>query len=231
MMGFSPAVKEKLRARQLVFRDFLWFVVRDRLDNSPVTDGYWSGVGTKTATVINPDTGNAEQRTWFGAGALIQINDIPRVSNISVQNAVIVLSQVATRTNQLVRTYDCRRGKVQIFRGIYDPLTGQLVAPALARFAGFIDRIEIKTPEEGSEGGVTITCASHTQEMTRSNPDTRADASQKLRDPTDNFFQDAGVVGEWTQYWGNEKGAAASANTSPAGTAGLSGFNGAAGQG
>ena len=42
--------------------------------------------------------------------------------------------------------------------------------------------------------------------MTRSNPDTRADVSQKLRSATDNFFADAAVAGEWEIYWGKKNG-------------------------
>lgn len=206
MIGYSSEVRTALRQRQLSFRDFIWFVVRTRDTLTPITDGYWSDVGTKMATVINPDTGLGEERQWFGAGSLIRINNIPRVSNISVQNVAVVLSQVADRVNNLVRTYDCRRGRVQIFRGIYNPTTGQLVYPAIARFVGYIDKIEIQTPEESGEGGVTLTCASHTQEMTRRNSDTRSDASQRIRSSTDNFFQDVTVVGDQEQFWGETKG-------------------------
>jgi hypothetical protein len=34
----------------------------------------------------------------------------------------------------------------------------------------------------------------------------RSDASQKLRSATDNFFQDAAVVGSWQHFWGRAQG-------------------------
>lgn len=206
MRSVSSAVYTALQQRRLVARDFLWLVARDRVSGAPVPDGYWSDVGSYTCEVISPETGGAVSRTFYGAGTLIQISDIPLVSNISVQNVTITLSQVSDRITQLVRVYDCRQAKVEIFRGLFDPGTRLMVAPAEPRFAGFIDKIEIKTPSENEEGGVVLTCASHTQEMTRHNSDTRSDVSQKLRSATDNFYQDTTVVGEWEQFWGRASG-------------------------
>lgn len=197
---------EALQARSLVARDFIWFVVRSRVDGSPVTDGYWSDVGDITADVVDPETGGTSERTFFGADGLIQISDIPLVSTLTVQNVSVTLSQVSARINELVRTYDCKQGQVQIFRGLFDPLTREMVGPAFPRFVGFIDEAPITTPKEGGNGDVTLTCTSHTQELTRANTETRSDASQRLRSATDNFFADAAVVGTWAQFWGREGG-------------------------
>lgn len=195
-----------LQSRQLEARDFIWFVVRSRVDGSPVTDSYWSDLGQITADVVDPDTGGTVSRTFFGADGLISISDIALVSTLTVQNVTVTLSQVSDRINDLVRTYDCKQGQVQIFRGLFDPLTREMVGPAFPRFVGFIDEAPIRTPKEGDTGDVTLTCTSHTQEMTRANSDTRSDTSQRLRSATDNFFADTAVVGEWTQYWGREGG-------------------------
>ncbi len=73
------------------------------------------------------------------------------------------------------------------------------------RFIGFVDGVDIVTPAEGEEGSITLSCVSHTQEMTRSNPDTRSDASQRLRSATDDFFADTTVAGEWEIFWGMEQ--------------------------
>jgi len=206
MRSLSAGVLAALAQRRLVARDFLWLIARNRSTGAPVTDGYWSDVGTFTASVIDPETGSSVSRQFFGAGALISISDISLVSNISVQNVTITMSQVADRVNDIVRTYDCKQAVVQIFRGLFDPDTRVIVAPAPCRFAGFVDKIDITTPSEGEAGSVVFTCASHTQEMTRANSDTRSDVSQKLRSSTDNFFQDAAIVGEWEMRWGTKYG-------------------------
>jgi hypothetical protein len=202
----SSANYTALQDRILMPRDFIWFVVRDRTTGAAVTDGYWSDVGSITADVIDPDTGGISTRTWAGAGSLIAISDIPLVSNITVQNITVTLSQVADRVQDLVRGYDCKQGRVEIYRGLFDPNSRTMVAPAIPRFVGTIDEAPITTPKEGDSGDVSLSCTSNTVELTRSNPDTRSDASQKLRSATDDFFHDAAVVGEWNHFWGRATG-------------------------
>lgn len=200
-----------LQQGRLLAKDFIWFQVKDRDSGDAVYDGYWSDVGTTTAAVIDPNTGGSTNRQFFGAGGLISVSAIPLVSNLTVQNVTITLSHVADRVNDLVRTYECKQGRVEIFRGLFDPETRQLVAPAAPRFVGFIDDIQIKTPaENGSDGGVVITCNSHTQELTRANTETRSDASQQARAPGDDFYADTTVVGGWQFFWGRASGSAVS---------------------
>jgi hypothetical protein len=49
MRNISAENLAALEARQLVARDFLWFVARDRATGAPVTDGMWSDVGDVSA--------------------------------------------------------------------------------------------------------------------------------------------------------------------------------------
>lgn len=195
-----------LSARRLIPRDFIWFVVRDRDTGAPVTDGYWSGSGTVELEVVDPESGSPVARTFRAGGAFIKISDIPLVSNLTVQNVEVTLSQVSERINDLLRAYDCKQGKIQIFRGLFDPDTRALVAPAFPRFAGTIDEAPVTTPAENANGDVVLTCTGNTQELTRANPDTRSDASQKLRDETDDFYRHTPTVSEWQQYWGKTAG-------------------------
>jgi hypothetical protein len=202
-----------LQARNLVARDFLWIVARDRSTNADVPDGMWSDVGPITASIIDPDSGSPVSRSWTGTGTLIQISDVPLVSNITIQNVTMTLSQVSDHVNSLVRTYDCKQARVEVYRGLFDPVTRVMVDPATPRFVGYVDNIEIVTPTEGANGSVIFTCASHTQEMTRSNSDTRSDASQRVRSSTDDFFNDVTVVGSWQFFWGKSTGAITPAPT------------------
>lgn len=222
--SISVANQAALQARALVARDFLWIVARNRSTGLPQSVGFWSDVGNVSASVIDPDNGNAEARAFYGSGGLIQISDIPLVANITVQTVTIVMSQIDELVAQAVRLYDCKQARVEIFRGLFDPSTRQMVAAAECRFVGFVDTIEIKTPAENEEGAVTLICTSSTQEMTRSNPDTRSHESQIKRSATDNFFQDASVVGEWEHFWGRASGKVATAAptkpTKPAGSGG-----------
>ncbi|UFZ05451.1 hypothetical protein LQG66_03805 [Bradyrhizobium ontarionense] len=204
--SISSANYTSLQNRVLIARDFIWFVVRDRSTGAPVTDGYWSDLGSISADVIDPDTGSIVTRTFASGAGLVSVSAIPLVSNLTVQTVTVKLSQVSDRVNDLIRGYDCKQGKVQVFRGMFDPTTRAMVAPAIPRFAGTIDTAPIKTPPEGEIGDVTLTCTGNTQELMRSNPDTRSDASQRLRDSIDEFYRDTATVIEWQIYWGKKSG-------------------------
>lgn len=223
MRDIAAANLTALQSRRLMPRDFIWFVVRDRTTGAAVTDGYWSDIGSITAQYVDPDTGGVGSRTWAGAGSLIQISAVPLVSSLTVQNVTITLSQVADRVNNLVRGYDCKQGRVEIYRGLFDPANRIMVSPAMPRFVGTIDEAPITTPKEGESGDVSLTCTSNVIELTRSNPDTRSDASQRLRLSSDDFFVDSAVVGTWQQFWGQEGGEVRAAEGGRGGAAGLGG--------
>lgn len=211
MRNLSPENYVALQARQLVARDFLWLVARDRATGAQFSYGFWSDVGDVQAPILNPNTGLAETRNFEGSGTLISISDIPGVANLTVQTISVVMNQIDAAVENIVRGYDLKQGQVEVYRGLFSPLTRQLVAPAVNRFIGFVDEIEIKTPKEGEEGSVTLTCASHSHEFTRYNPSTRSHEDQKLRDPSDDFFVDASTVGDWEFFWGAKNGKVATA--------------------
>lgn len=195
-----------LEQRRLIARDFVWFVAKRRDTGASVTEGIWSDIDNVNAEVINPDTGVTQTRSFYGAGSLVEISDLPLVANLSVQNATIRASQLHAEIERIVRDYDCQQARVEIYRGFFSPETRLMVAPAVARFVGFVDTIEVQTPSENEEGAVSFTCASHTQEVTRSNAETRSSAYQKIRLANDGFFDDADTVTEWEVWWGSEKG-------------------------
>lgn len=206
MRSVSVAVQAALAERALVARDFLWIVARDRETGDPVSVGFWSDLSSITAPVKHPDTGESVSRAFYGAAGLIQISDIPAVSNLAVQNVTIEMSQLDEEVAEAVRLYDIKQARVEIYRGLFDPNDRNLVDPAFCRFVGFVDGLQISTPSENSAGSVVLSCASHTQEMLRSNPDTRSDASQRRRNASDAFFVDAAVVGDWDHQWGKASG-------------------------
>lgn len=206
MRAISTANQTALAARALVARDFLWFVVRDRITGAPVNVGFWSDLENVSAQVLDPDTLLTVVRSYYGAGGLISIDDIPSVSTIQVQDVHIRMSQLDQQVTNAIRGYDTKQARVEIHRGLFDPVSRDLVAPAIVRFVGFVNLVDINTGTEDSEGYVDITCVSHTQELTRSNPATRSHADQQTRSATDDFLVDAAVVGDWEFQWGEEKG-------------------------
>lgn len=203
MRSFSTTLQNALLNRKIVFRDFLWIIPRDFSSGDPAPYGFWSGTTSISAQVVNPLSGSAIERDFEGAGALISISDIPAVSGTAVQTVTITFSQISPGAQNIVRGYDLKQARVEIYSGYFDPNTRALLEPAFCRFQGFVDTAPLVTPAENSEGSLTLTCTSHAQELTRSNPDTRSDDSQKsLRNASDGFFKDVAAVGEWNVDWG-----------------------------
>lgn len=207
MRPISTENQAALAARTLVARDFLWFVARNRITGAPESVGFWSDLENVTAFVLNPDTLTPVSRSYYGAGGLISIDDIPAVSVIQVQDVHIRMSQLDEMVDNAFRLYDIKQARVEIHRGLFDPISHDLVAPAIVRFVGFVNLVEVHTGAENEDGYVDITCVSHTQELVRSNPATRGHEDQLQRAPGDNFFIDAAVVPEWDLEWGETKGA------------------------
>ena len=225
MRAISTANQTALAQRALVARDFLWFVARSRDTGLPVQVGFWSDLESVSAQVINPDTGGTVTRNYYGAGGLIEIEGIPAVSTIQVQDVTIQMSQLDEQVSLAVRLYDIKQARVEIHRGLFDPVSRNLVAPAIVRFVGFVNLVDIRTPRENEAGGVQITCVSHTQELLRSNPSTRSHEDQRYtRDPNDFFFVDAGVSHAWDYQWGQNQ--AQQVQTKPKGLFGWNNFLG-----
>lgn len=206
MRAISTENQLALNQRVLVARDFLWIVARNRETGAPETVGFWSDVENATLLVLDPDTLLPVYRNYYAAGGLIEINEIPAVSVIQVQDIEIKMSQLDELVQQAVRLYDVKQARVEIHRGLFDPDTRNLVAPALVRFVGVVNNLRITTASENSDGGVYLSCVSHTQELTRANPATRSHEDQKTRNASDFFFQDTAVVGDWELDWGAVNG-------------------------
>lgn len=227
MRAISTPNQTALAQRALVARDFLWFVARNRSTGVPESVGFWSDIeNVSSVPVINPDTLLTVTRNYYGAGGLIEIEGIPAVSTIQVQDVTIQMSQLDEAVAQAVRGYDIKQARVEIHRGLFDPVSRQLVAPAFVRFVGFVNLVDIRTPRENEAGGVQITCVSHTQELLRSNPSSRSHEDQRYtRSAGDNFFVDAGVASNWDYQWG-ENPQAQQVDTAPKGLFGWNNFLG-----
>lgn len=204
MRVIPVSTQAMLEAQTLVTRDFMRITGRIRATGEPITEGFWSDVGDINAQVNDAETGLVVSYDFKGAGALIAIDPIPMVSDLTVQTVTVRFSQLDDRINELMRLYDIRLAKIEIYRGEFDPATMSMVEPATPRFIGFVDGAPVETPAEGQEGVIALTCVSSAQELTRGNPDTRSHESQILRAPGDAFFKDVTAVGELVIYWGGE---------------------------
>ena len=185
-------------------RDFIEIRARSKTDNSAVTEYLWSGVENITHTAKDPFTGTTASRTWQGAGNLIAVSAVTRVSNLTIQRVTINMSSISTRVNDLMRAYHVKYSTVILYRGFIDPTTGLFADAAFPRFVGQVDNVEIKDGAEGEESITTMTVKSNLQDLKRSNPATRSDAWQRKRLSTDSFRKYCAWIGDRQFNWGRE---------------------------
>lgn len=202
MRSIPVSTQALLEAQTLVVRDFMRITGRVRSTGAPITEGFWSDLGDVSAQVIDADTGLVVSYDFKGVGSLIAVDPVPMVSNLTVQEIEVTFSQLDDRINELLRVYDIRQAKVEIYRGEFDPETMQMVEPATSRFVGFIDGAPVETPAEGGEGSISIKCVSSAQELTRGNPDLRSHESQIARAAGDEFYRDVTSCGDLVIFWG-----------------------------
>lgn len=200
MRADPAAVTAALADGALVPRDFLWIEPRNRDTGARTGWGAWSDLGTISADVADPIDG-VVLRVFDGGGSLIEVTPFSQVAGLSVQTIQIKLASTLDHAEVLVRQYDARLAPVSLYRGFLDPDTMRLVAPAQARFLGFVDSADIQTGAEGGESQIVLSCASHVQELTRKGTATRSDADQRRRDASDRFFEHAADVGTWQIKW------------------------------
>ncbi|MCX5570622.1 hypothetical protein [Kaistia nematophila] len=204
MRDVDPAELAAIQAGTVVARTLISLTVKDRLTGNPVPLGFWMDAGPGAFNVINPRTGATEARSFIG-DALISVGEIPLISDISVREVEVVLAAIDGDVQEAVRTYDVRNAPIEIHRVYLDPVTMVQVAPARCRFLGQVDTAPIETAAEGGASTVAISCTSTTQELRRRNPDVGSHESQILRSASDDFERDAGVVGDWTLFWGRKQ--------------------------
>lgn len=202
MRNIPVSTQALLEAKTLVTRDFMRITGRVRETGAPITEAFWSDLGDVSAWVMDADTGEPAEYQFKGVGSLIAVDPIAQVANLTVQTINIQFSQLDARINELLRAYDIKLAKVEIYRGEFDPETWTMVEPAASRFVGVVDGAPVETGPEGSEGSVSIQCVSSAQELTRGNPDERSHESQVLRAPGDDFFIDVTTAAEDVIFWG-----------------------------
>lgn len=200
MLSLSTNNAAELVKRGVVIRDLIWFEVRSRSDGSTVTEGYWSDIGEAGLNVIDPDTGSGVARTFKGAGQLVKIEAIPRVSNLSITKVDVSISGIQNGFD-LIRNYDAKQARVTIWRSFFSKGMVQ-VDPAFVKFDGYLDEAPVPIGPKGQVNAIELVVSSHTQELQRTNHATRSDQFQRNRSATDTFRRHKATAGDWVLDWG-----------------------------
>lgn len=180
----------------LIVSDLMVFVVQ----GEPFA--FWTEHDTETATVPNPWTGSSQSYDFVGGGAILDLGETPRTSDLSIRRKSITLSAIHAAVLDMWTGHDMRLAQVAVFQAIYDP-SNRAFVEALLEFVGELNGAPKEVPAAGGEGGIKFDFVSDTRQLTRTNPAKRSDAHQRSRSG-DGFHKYIGVAGDWVIPFGQE---------------------------
>ena len=191
------------REKGLVARSLVYVTARHRATGVPVSIGFWTGGEDLDIDVIDGSSGGIVTRTYLG-DVNLQVPEIPRVSDMTIQTVDITFSQIAPSVQQLVRGFDARLAAVEVHKLLLDPVTRQAAGPAEVEFLGIADGQKIEMPEAGGEGAITLNLISAAIAMlARTNPLKSSYEGQRRRQD-DQWGRYSGVVPYWNIPWGRD---------------------------
>ena len=196
MLALSYEQSQALQQRRVVRRLFL--TIEAITDDSPMSDAtarFWDDVGEKT---ING-------QIYYGSGNVIEIQSLSNVADSTIPGLTITLSGIPNDVNNLIRGTRYAQRPVSLDVGLFDPDTREIIGNLLPRFRGFINQVQINTPEAGGASTIVVTCESASAALTIGRTDTRSNASAKERDSTDLFYRYTDVQREKPVYFGMKR--------------------------
>lgn len=214
MRSLPAAIAAHIAARlPTIARQLLWVEARNRETGLTESLGLWTGEYTADF-VIGVDT-----RTYFGAGAVLDIPEITTQAGLEVRTHTLRLSPLAPEVQQLFRGYDGRLAPVEIHRVLFSPeAPNTAIADPVRMFRGWIDGVTFSEGTENAESTVEVTLASHSRGLTIPLQLRRSDQSYRLRGG-DRIGRYADVAGVVPVHWGEARGSgSATAPTPAAGT-------------
>lgn len=163
---------------------------------------FWSEHDVVTVTVPNPWTGTSQSYEFVGGGAIVDVGETPRTSDLSIRRKSMTMSAVHQAVLDMWTGHDMRLAQVAVFQGLFNPET-RAFTEAMLEFVGELNGAPKEVPAVGGEGGIRFDFVSDTRQLTRSNPAKRSDAHQRSRSG-DGFHKYIGVAGDWVIPFGQE---------------------------
>lgn len=196
----------------VIVRLLAWVRAKNRTTGAEEAMGLWTGDDHQVLAI------DGVARLYYGAGGVLGIDPITMRSGVVVGMQTVTLSPLAPEVAQMIRGYDTRLAPVDLHRAFFEPVSGVLVDVPQRIFRGWIDKVQVRTPEVGGNATVEVTLASNARALTRGLALKKSDESLRVRAPTDGFFRYADVSD--AKVWWGELMAKPPAAPAPAPTTG-----------
>ena len=169
MRTFDGLTAAALADRSLVAELLVWIEARNRTTGAPEPLGLWTGGDARAFQI------GAENRTYQGAGALLEVG--PRVTDreLSVQTTRLRLHRTDAAVRQALAVYDPRHAPVEIHRALFDPERGTLVAEPHLVLRGMINKVLPTRGAVDGEGYTEVAVVTDARRLTATLPLTYSD--------------------------------------------------------
>jgi hypothetical protein len=188
----------------------IWLTARNRSTNAEATLGLWTGDDAEEITV-----GGAE-RTYYGAGAVLDLDPMISSSRLQVHRWAFRVSPLSDAVVTAVRQYNARLAAVEVHEWFWDPVAHAPLADPVRAFRGTIMDVQMPVAALDSEAVATITCVSDAWRLTKGLTLKKSDAALQARAPGDRFRQ-YNTITAAPVVWGDKL------ETQPGGSAGAGG--------
>lgn len=192
MLALTTAQQEALARGHVKRRLFIWAEARDPDTGDPDPIGFWDDLH---AVAYNG-------RTYHGSGTVISVGQVSARGDLTIPAITVTLSGIAASAVALVRGEAIAQAPIRVDIGIWDVDANQLIPPLLPYFVGYIDDCKITTPEDGGTATIELPCESTSRALTVERTDTRSDASCKVLNAADAFYEYTGLAADTPVYFG-----------------------------
>lgn len=160
--------------------------------------GLWAGEQDQEFTI-----GGASQMFYRSAGK-VDMDEIIAQPGTDVYMTSVSLSPIDASVRSMVAGYELRFAPVEIYRALFWPESGALVAEPVRLFKGWIDRMPTELPEVGESAELKVSLASAARALTRTLAFKKSDPALSDARSGDRFrrYTDVGAV---QVPWGEER--------------------------
>ncbi len=160
--------------------------------------GLWAGEQDQAFTV------GGTVQTFYRAAGKIGMDEILAQPGTDLFFTSVTLSPIDQNVRAMIAGYDLRFASVEIYRALFWPETGALVADPVRLFKGWIDRMPTELPEVGETAEIKVTLASAALALTRPMAYKKSDPALSSARSGDRFrrYTDVGSV---QVPWGEER--------------------------
>lgn len=172
----------------------IWIFARNRTSGVIEAGGFWTGDDHQVFTI------SGEQRTYFGAGSVLDVGDIRYAPGLVIEMQSCSLT-ITAKAEQVFQEFDPALQRIEIHKAIFHPVTMALTAEPERRFVGTVDAAPI---EDGPRRGIKVirlTAAPRARDLTARPAVYKSDAALRTHAPDDGFRRYAGQ-GQRDVPWG-----------------------------